>query len=266
MTGAIDIYRTLAPETRPTVIGRALRRFPDVPPALLAARKLQRRTDSKFVLPVADVADLLIGQHGHYAAMRVPSGAVATYRSLYFDTPELTCFHDHRRGRRRRYKVRVRHYPDRALSFFEVKSKQSARLTVKHRLQVGYGSEHLGRSVRSLLSEHVGALAEDLSPTAYIHYRRVSLVGIEVPERVTIDFDLEVSSPGGRPHRFGALAVVEVKQPHLDRGSPMVRALARRRIPRQSMSKYVAAIAATQPAVRRNRLLPALRAVERTEE
>lgn len=38
----------------------------------------------------------------HYAVIRVPSGCAASYQSTYFDTPDLRCYHDHRRGRRLR--------------------------------------------------------------------------------------------------------------------------------------------------------------------
>ncbi|MCA9554323.1 MAG: polyphosphate polymerase domain-containing protein [Myxococcales bacterium] len=244
-------------------ITNALRATPKASPELLQARALLRRTDTKFVTDVARIPAVLERVGGAYAALWVPGGPIATYRSLYFDSPDLRCFHDHRRSRRLRHKARVRHYPDRGQTFFEVKSKRNDLVTTKHRIEVPYGVERPTEAVLEFLREQLGNLACDLVPTAYVHYRRISLLGVDVNERVTIDFDLEVSTPEGDRHDFGPVAIVEVKQPCLATTTPIMRALAAEGVKRRSLSKYVAAVAVTHPAVRRNRLLPSLRAIER---
>src|SRR5262245_34239806 len=115
----VSLAQTWTEPTDP--LAAAFDRFPEAPLELLADRELLRRIDSKYVLPASGLPELAAGLGDGYAVLRVPTGSVAAYRSLYFDTPDLRSFHDHRRGRRIRHKIRVRHYPDREVSFLEIK-------------------------------------------------------------------------------------------------------------------------------------------------
>ena len=91
--------------------------FQEPPPSLLSERSLLRRVDSKFIAHQDTLDRIMPELQAHYAALRVPTGFVARYHNQYLDLPGLRYFHDHRRGRRVRHKVRFRHYPDRLLSF-----------------------------------------------------------------------------------------------------------------------------------------------------
>jgi hypothetical protein len=241
----------------------ALSKFAAASAELLDRRELLRRVDSKFVVAAARLDDLIARLAGPYAALRVPSGTIATYQSLYFDTAELRCFHDHRRGRRVRHKIRIRHYPDREVSYLDVKTKRNELVTDKHRLQVPYGCDTLGDVERAFLRTHVGAFADELRPELRIDFRRIGLIGLGANERVTIDVELEVRGRDDVRRSLGPIAVVEVKQSPFDARSAALRALADARVRQQSMSKYSIAVAITRPDERNNRLQPELRAVER---
>jgi len=230
--------------------------YPVASKQLLDGRALLLRVDSKFVLPARDLGEILDELGEHYAVLRVPAGSVATYRSLYFDTPELRCYHDHRRGRRVRHKVRIRHYPDRALSFLEVKTKRNERVTDKHRLALPYGHDRLGPRELEFLRGQVGEMADGLVPAIWIGFRRISLIGLHTPERVTIDLDLDVAG-------LETISIIEVKQSPFCVRTPVMRAMLGAGLREGSMSKYTTAIALTRPELRRNRLLPDLRNLER---
>jgi hypothetical protein len=235
--------------------------FAEATQAQLAKRQLLRRIDSKYVVPAVDIPDLLARLTAHYAVVRVPNSNWATYRSLYFDTPDLRCFHDHRRGRRVRRKVRIRHYPDRALSWLEVKTKRNGEMTEKARFELASGAEVLGDREREFVQQHFPA--EHLAPVARVDYRRMMLIGLDFNERVTIDVGLEVAAPIGPPTSLGAFAVVEIKQAKLSASSPIMQCLVDAGHRQQSVSKYMTAIAQLHPAERKNRMLPTLRAVDR---
>lgn len=237
--------------------------FPEATEALIAERRLLRRIDTKYVVPASAILELLDGLGNAYAALRVAGGVLARYRSIYLDTPELRCFHDHRRGKRVRHKVRIRHYDDRALSFFEIKTKRNDLVTDKHRLAVPYLHERLATAELAFARDHSGQIADALAPVARVDYSRITLVGLAHDERVTIDLDLEVASPDGPPEALVPVAVIEIKQAKLSLASPMVRRLAAAGHRERSFSKYIAAIARLRPEERKNRLLPALRAAER---
>lgn len=240
----------------PTRLEPLLAGFPEVSTQLLERRALLSRVDTKFALPVTRLDELLAGLGAHYAALRVASGSLAVYRSLYFDTPDLQCFHDHRRGRRIRHKVRIRHYPDRQLTFLEIKTKRNELVTDKLRLAMPYGEDQLGARERDFLRARIGGLADVLEPEVWVGFRRVTLIGLETHERVTLDLDLDVEGLAG-------LAIVEVKQAPFCVRTPVFRALLDAGHREGSVSKYVAALAMSRPELRRNRLLPDLRSLER---
>jgi hypothetical protein len=246
------------------VLAMLLDCFADASPQLLEQRSLLRRIDSKFSIAADRVHQLLPWLVEDYAALRVPGGgAIAGYRSLYFDTPDLRCFHDHRRGRRIRHKVRIRHYPDRRLSVLEVKSRRSECVTDKWQLPIAYGQERLGRRERAFLDERVGGLADLLRPQLWTDYRRISLIGTRTCERVTIDLELAALGLDGARRGLDRIAVIEVKQATSSVHTPVMRLLSASGLREGSPSKYITSVALLRPEVRHNRLLPDLRAVER---
>jgi hypothetical protein len=75
--------------------------------------------------------------------------------------------------------------------------------------------------------------------------------------------DLTVIGSDQLVRSFGELAVIEVKQSPFCVRTPVMRALQGARLRPRSMSKYSAGLALMRPELRRNRLLPNLRALER---
>ncbi len=224
----------------------------------MGERDLLRRVDTKIVATAEIAGRILRRVRDDYAAWAVSGGNVARYRSLYFDTPDLRCFHDHRRGRRRRCKVRIRHYPDRGLSFLEVKNKRSEELTEKHRLALPYGEESLNARALEFLRTHVELSVGELRPCLRVDFRRVGLVGVNIQERVTVDLDIEAER-GGTRRRFGDWVVFEIKQPRFSMRTPIAQAVRAERLRPSSLSKYAVATALLRPELPRNRLLFELR-------
>jgi hypothetical protein len=250
-------------DAREDALADVLAPFPLATPALLEERRLLRRADSKFVFRAERLPDLLSWLRRDYAVLRAGSHRFATYRTLYFDTPDLRCFHDHRRGRRPRHKVRLRHYLDRRVSFFELKTKKSDVLTDKHQIASPYLQDTLPVAAFELLGVHFPSLAGPLEPQLWTNFRRLTLIGLGTNERVTIDTDLQVGIPGALED-LAHVAIVEVKQSPFCMRTPAMAALRGARLQPTSASKYCTALALTRHGLRVNRLLPALRIIERT--
>lgn len=242
-----------------TDVSRALARFETATAAEIATRALLSRIDYKYIAPASEVATLVAELADHYVVLPVGSDHIATYRNLYFDTPERRSYHDHRCGRRVRCKVRIRSYPDRQLSFLELKARRNDQWTEKTRRAVAQASAALSRDDRGFLATGCTYTAE-LSPALEIDYRRVGLLNRTNQERVTLDFALAMRF-ADRHAEFPAAAIIEIKQPGRIM-SPVVAALRARGWRPQSISKYAAGIALTH-SVPCNRFLPALRALER---
>jgi hypothetical protein len=198
---------------------------------------------------------------GHYAVLSAGATRIATYRTLYFDTAGLEFFHDHRRDRRVRHKVRIRHYPDRGVSLLEVKTRSSELQTFKTWRERRYGESELSAGDQAFAAAAAGAGGEML-PQVWTEFRRLTLLGLAANERVTIDVDLGFES-ASRGHALRSVAVVEVKQWPYTRATPILTALRAAGRRPGWMSKYCTGIALTHTGVRLNRLLPGLRALER---
>jgi hypothetical protein len=252
----------LVPAEPPYPGSAALESFESASLELIKSRALLIRTDIKFFGRAERLEDIIPELAEHYAVIRVPGGCAARYQSTYFDTPDLRCFHDHRRGRRLRHKVRIRHYEDRSLTFLEIKSKKNARVTDKHRLDLPYGTRELTVSGREFLARHCDLPVDQLQVTLDNRFRRISLIGKDLQERVTIDLDLHARY-AEHEKDFDGLVVIEVKQHPYNPHSPIMLAMQRAGMHERSLSKYTTAMAELAP-VRHNRLLPLLRTLHRT--
>jgi hypothetical protein len=224
----------------------ALADFAMADAALRARRELLRRSDSKFLTSRTHAVSLMARLSLHFAVLPVGTGKIATYRNLYFDTPALRSYHDHRRGRRIRHKVRIRRYPERGLAYLEVKARCNDVISEKHRLGVPQDTEELPPSLAGFAAIHC-PYADELAPVLEIDYLRVGLLGLESDERVTFDYDLTMRVLGGQARTLEHLAIIEVKQGDARAASPALTTLRAAGLRQRSFSKYSVATALTLP-------------------
>ncbi|HEV8396924.1 MAG TPA: polyphosphate polymerase domain-containing protein [Vicinamibacterales bacterium] len=248
----------------PVVVARVeavLGRFSDVSHALLASRALMQRVDRKYTLAADRIERILARLSNAYGVLRAGNVLAGRYRTLYFDTPDLRLYHAHRRGRDQRYKVRIRHHLDREVSFLEVKHRNAMGRSIKSVLPVSFGCSTLGEDAYTFIERHCPVPARELAPCIWITFRRITLVGYEWDERITIDCNLEYGD-GRKSERWPAVAIAEVKQRRRVNHAPSVQALRCARVSERSISKYCVATAHLAE-VRGNSFKPALRALER---
>lgn len=247
-------------ESSDATVPRVLSRFEEASPELLNARLLLQRTDRKYLLARRDLDDLLTRLAGDYRVLRSAGHLMASYRTVYFDTPELRTFEDHRRDRRPRCKVRIRHHLDRALSFVEVKCKGRDGRTSKARVERPFGCEALDSDARRFVDRHCAIGADRLAPVLALEFRRVTLVGERVDERMTIDWELRIGR-GVTAECLPDVAIVEVKQPRYSNRAPSVRTLRAMHVQERGISKYCIALTRLAP-VRPHAFRPVLRKME----
>ncbi len=188
--------------------------IPSADPALLEGRANLDRVDRKLVLTRPALCALLDSLGHVYSAIPANGRHAATYETTYFDTPDLRCFHDHRRGKARRFKVRVRDHVERELTFLEVKERTPAGRTRKRRLSRPF------RSVVDLASPEDRAFVADAAPfdpselsaSVRVRCRRLTLVRPGSFERLTIDWDLSFEDPvRGERVLADGLVIAELK-------------------------------------------------------
>ena len=243
----------------------------DIPPALegieeasvelLGGRSLLRRVDRKYLLSKHSLNDFVARLGTDVRVLRTAGRLAARYHTAYFDTPDRQMYHDHRRGRVPRYKVRARHHVDRGMSFLEIKCKKSDGRTAKSILDRSFGADDLDADALRFIGEHCPVDGTRLMPRASVTFTRATLLGDKIDERITLDWDVELFDDERRV-RLPRVAVVEIKQGRFSSHTPAVWALRTMGVRERQVSKYCLATAMLAP-VTTNTFRPVLLAVER---
>ncbi|MFF4739345.1 polyphosphate polymerase domain-containing protein [Streptomyces sp. NPDC001262] len=193
---------------------------------------------------------------GPFRALTIDGRRTFRYHSVYYDTPGLRSFHDHRQGRRLRFKIRERVYEDSGERQFEIKLKGRRGDTVKHRRPLTGAATPLDTGHRSFLADtlhHAYGIDSPtaLAPSLSTDYLRATLVGDG--ERITCDAGLVCRDL--RAQRTvqcdGGLVLVETKTAgHLTEADLLLHSYGVRPA---VFTKYCGALAALRPALPANR-------------
>ena len=219
--------------------------------------RLMNRVDRKYLASVSQMEMLLERVGDSYYVQHVNGGAVAPYRTLYFDTDDLAMYTVHHNEKLNRQKLRVRTYRSTDTTFFEIKNKDNKGRTSKVRIPID--SRLFDNSLEiPEVSDFVNG--NTFYPVTSLHaclenrFERITLVNKEMKERVTLDSGISFHNRAtGRDRDISHLLVVEVKH---EVGAPMSnieKALHEMHILPRRMSKYCIGTALTDSSAKINR-------------
>jgi hypothetical protein len=228
---------------------------------LNARAELLARYDNSYLVPVPAFEEFVARltdprRPDAFRVLAIDGLRCFRYRSTYYDTPALSTFHDHRQGRRRRFRIRERVYEDSGERQFEVKLKSGRGETVKHRQRMTGQDDPLDGARRAFLGrvlrQSYGTIEvpHGLLPTLRTDYRRVTLVADG--QRVTCDAGLLVrdETSGQCAAADGSLVLVETKtRGHLTEAD---RVLHRHGLRPAEFTKYSGGLAAVRPGLAAN--------------
>ncbi|EAR01336.1 polyphosphate polymerase domain-containing protein [Maribacter sp. HTCC2170] len=223
---------------------------------------LMKRTDTKFILHVSRLPEILDAVKSDYRALEIEDNRIMTYNTVYFDTDMNDYYHDHHNGKVRRVKVRKRVYKDSNLCFLEIKKKDGKGRTNKFRTEIAleeFENELSPRSM-SFINETID-IKKSLSRTINNSFKRITLANDKAKERVTIDFDLNYKTKENKK-AFEHLAIIEVKQERLNRRSPIITALKKIGNNPYKISKYCIGMASLNRNVKYNKFKQKLLKIE----
>ncbi|MCB9197297.1 MAG: polyphosphate polymerase domain-containing protein [Flavobacteriales bacterium] len=214
--------------------------------------KLLNRIDSKYVLNLDQFDNLLFDLIPHYKSLEINQLRSARYQSLYFDTENLKFFRHHHNGRPNRHKVRIRKYLDSDLCFLEVKHKHKGR-TDKKRMIISDFEMDLSESSSQFVYKHVNT-QQILKPSIWNSFERITLVNNQLKERLTFDIGLNFRDIDNNSTTFGYsdIIIVEVKQEHENRDSPVMLSLKDNSIRKARISKYCIGMGLLNPELKQN--------------
>ena len=236
--------------------------------------ELLSRLDSKFVVHEDWLPELIarVLAQGEHRVLEVNGERQSTYDNCFFDTAARMSFNDHVRGRKNRYKARIRRYRSNDLAFLEVKHKTVHGRTEKVRWVRAKEAAWDAPLTADERLQFAGAFpfAAEAVPVMWSEFDRLTLVAPERAERFTVDTRLTFRAAQGAAQDLGPCAIIEIKQARIDRRSPLFNALDDYRgqhppLGRSTrISKYIVGTALTQPELPLRTYRPIVRQLQHT--
>ena len=229
--------------------------------------KLMNRIDTKFLTDEQELIGFLADAAAAGYRVLVTQGMrISPYNSVYYDTPGLKMFIDHRNRHLVRQKVRTRVYENSGDTFLEIKRKNNRGRTKKKRMTIP-GEELMdfrADTAATIFLEQKSAFTADmLSPVLSTRFRRITLVNPSLTERLTIDTHLEFHNfRTGKESALKDAVIIELKQDGREE-SRTKKLLLARRIKPVRVSKYCVAVTLTAPAARAGRFKMKIRKIEK---
>ena len=158
---------------------------------------LLQRYDQKYATSITRAVDFIRSLGPEWKVQTISERSSQRYQTLYYDDPHLRSYNDHVKGRRNRFKIRVRTYEDET-SFLEVKLKTTRGLTDKKRFQrPSSATDQLSDSESTWLASLLpNCDLRTLVPTLEVEYERITLHSPSLAERLTIDHSIQAKSAG----------------------------------------------------------------------
>lgn len=217
--------------------------------------KLQNRTDTKFVFNANLLPTILHEIKPYYFILAIKEKRMNSYQTLYYDTKELLSYIQHHNGKENRIKVRFRKYIESQLAFLEVKYKTNKGKTIKARTQVKDIAQELSPFADQFVAANSFSFfnAQQLVPTLWNNFTRITLVHKKDNERLTLDLNLNFKSFSNNtevnlPH----IVIAEVKQEKASFNSDFIRVIRKHFIRQSSMSKYCVGTALLNKGLKQN--------------
>ena len=228
------------------------------------AVRMMNRIDTKYVFQSAKLKDLLNNSKEQYQVLQIGENRTFQYNSLYFDTEDLDLYLAHHNGKRPRFKIRFREYMETGAVYLEVKKKTNKERTRKSRILAEKTEMELSENSRLYIEQQSPLQASALKPALWTIFHRITLVGKNSPERITIDYDLSFQH-GEKEKTLPSLAICEVKRDSIAGTSEIMKILKDLGIFPGRSSKYCLGTVLLKNQVKYNRFKSNILKINRLE-
>jgi hypothetical protein len=249
-----------------TSIEEILKGFEPVELDALGDLRYMNRIDTKYLFSVSKLPELLLSIRAEYKALEIEKIRKFSYKTVYFDTPDLHFYNQHVTGKMNRSKVRIRTYESNGLTFLEVKQKSNKGRTSKSRLEKEPGDMNHIEQSRLFLNELISSNAEKLKAVINTGFTRITLVNFEKSERITIDYNLVWNNLKGETVNMPFLAIAEIKSEKSTSQSPFFSQLKKQGVRSTGFSKYAMGMAIVNGAPKQNNLKPKLLLIKKIRD
>lgn len=230
-----------------------LRQYDPIALEEMNAFALLNRTETKFVMHTDTFLEVLGELSDDYMILEIENKRRNSYRTMYFDSPDLEMYKNHHNGILNRYKIRIREYLNSGQPFLEIKFKDNRRKTIKKRIKTLKVSQDMNPEISSFIESNSSVSPAALKPVLWNKYKRVTMVSKTNVERLTFDMNLEFSDSNyGKSTGLPGIVIAEVKQDAFSNKSDFVKLMQEKSIKNQGFSKYCIGITYLYSNVKKN--------------
>jgi hypothetical protein len=226
---------------------------------------LMNRVETKYIFSSKRLPALLDLLSLRYKILDINAVRSFPYQTTYLDTSDLLFYMQQVRGKLNRHKIRYRRYESTGVSFLEIKKKTNKNRTIKWRIENRLTDDSPDAIASVFIKEYLPDLCVDLKPVLINGFTRITLVGIECRERITLDYNLTFATPDGKNSNLPFLAIAEIKRNRHYGSSPFGIIMKDFGIRPNSFSKYCIGSAITSEMPRKNILKQNLLLINKIE-
>jgi hypothetical protein len=227
---------------------------------------LMNRVDTKYVISLGKLPALLSEIQELYKVLEICNERCFNYTTTYLDTENYLFYYQHATGKSERNKVRYRNYESTGTTYLEIKKRTNKSRTIKWRIENKMTPDrNCDERAIEFIREYIPLCSDALQPRLINRFRRMTLVGSTMKERVTIDFDLTFSDMKGNQTSLPSVAIVEMKREGFTYRSPIANVLKTYSCYPTGFSKYFYGTALLCDVPRRNSIKPKLLLIRKIE-
>ncbi len=226
---------------------------------------LMNRVETKYVFSSGKLPDILGLLSANYKILEISSIRCFPYNTTYLDTPDFLFYTQQVRGKLNRHKIRYRIYETMGSSYLEIKKRTNKNRTIKWRIENVLTNNAPDINASAFIKEYLPYDLPDLRPVVKNGFNRITLVGKEFRERVTLDYDITFESYNGRRSEIPWLAIAELKRERHFSRSPLGNIMKQNGIKPNSFSKYCIGSTLTMEMPRMNTLKRNLMLINKIE-
>jgi len=218
--------------------------------------KLMNRVDSKFTFNLGLLPQVLNSLKNNYRILEVANNRISFYKSLYFDSVNHDLYYNHHNKRLNRYKIRHRTYVESNLGFVEIKFKNNKGRTIKNRIKQLDNKLELPATQDFIQGNSTLLASLQLQEVLWVNYHRITLVNIDLTERLTLDINMEFEG-NTQTILQQNLVIAELKQ-GAKKASFFTEIAKQLKLAPGSISKYCLGMALTHTHLKSNNFKPAI--------
>jgi hypothetical protein len=227
--------------------------------------RCMNRFDTKYVFSIRKLVDLIDLLYGKYKVIDIDNLRAFPYHTTYMDTLDYLFYNQHVHGELERHKIRYRKYESTGTSFLEIKKKTNKKRTIKCRILNNLSGSFDDPAV-NFIREHLPINSMLVKPVLINRFTRVTLIGLESKERITIDYNISFTEPtNGRETDMPYLTIVELKKEGYSPCSPFNNLIKQLNIYPTGFSKYCLGSAILNDLLRKNMIKPKLLLLNKIE-